>query len=411
MVEVAEEMVVGEGAARRVFDLRLAPLADRRGRRTGRLIVWRDITERKQVDAALQRRVAQLAALKRIADIAIRMTDLTAALQGMSAIATSLFAARLTLILIPAQQAPDLRVLVGFERGAGHLDPEPLNTILANMPLTNQALPRGQTLILSGLHALPLPPALRAFVTTYQLHSMMHIRLAIRGTIVGVLAVATDQAGRTFTEDEVSLAETIAGDISAAIDNTRLHQRAVAARERLTVLYQAARAISRASLDPEQVYAEIHRATARLMPTEAFVIVLFDEANQEADDVYLADKGGRWPGGRYPLAHTFAGYMLRRNTSVRIDDFSAFPQTEFAFELFGNQPDTESGVAVLLRGSEQVLGLLFVQSYAKGAYTDEDEESLKLLAERAAGIGARLRIDSAPRHGTEVSVSWPDPAA
>lgn len=170
----------------------------------------------------------------------------------------------------------------------------------------------------------------------------------------------------------------------AAEDNTRLYQRALAARERLSVLYQAAQAISRASLDPEQIYAEIHRAAARLMPAEALVIALYDQPNQDVDYVYLADVEGRWPGGRSPLASSFAGYMLCRNASVRIDDFSVFPQTEFAFEQFGEQPNTESGLAVLLRGSEQVLGLLFVQSYAKGAYTDEDEELLKLLAAHAA---------------------------
>jgi signal transduction histidine kinase len=69
---------------------------------------------------------------------------------------------------------------------------------------------------------------------------------------------------------------------------------------------------------------------------------------------------------------------------VRIDDFSAFPQHEFAFELFGNTPDTESGVAALLRGSERVIGLVFVQNYAKSAYGDEDEEALKLLVAHAA---------------------------
>lgn len=169
-----------------------------------------------------------------------------------------------------------------------------------------------------------------------------------------------------------------------AHDNTQLYQRALAARERLSMLYQTAQAISRASLDAEQIYAEMHRAIARLMPTEALVIVVYDEARQEADYVYRADGEGRRPGRSYPLVNSFAGYMLRRNASIRIDDCSAFPQTEFAFELFGNQPDTTSGIAVLLRGSEQVLGMVCVQSYTTSVYTDEDEETLKLLAVHAA---------------------------
>ncbi|MBK9710395.1 MAG: GAF domain-containing protein [Kouleothrix sp.] len=382
--EVAEELVVGTGAARRVFDLRLTPLSDRRGRQSGQLIVWRDITEHKRVGAALQRRVEQLAALKQIADIAIRMDDLTAALQHMSEIATALFAAKLTLIFIPIRHASEQPVLVGFERDIGQLDSASLDAILTSMPLSDLALPRGQSLILSALDALPLPPPIRAFVTTYQVQSMMHIPLTIRDTVVGVMAVAADQAGRVFGADEASLAETIAGDISAAIDNNRLYRRALAGRERLTALYQAAQAISRASLDPEQVYAEIHRAAGRLMPADALVIATYDVANQEVDYVYLFDKDGRWPAGRSRLADSFAGYLLGRDASVRIDDFSTFQQTHFAFELFGDEPDTQSGLAALLRGSEQVLGMLFVQSYSRGAYTDEDEETLKLLAAHAA---------------------------
>lgn len=216
--ELVEELEVGEGATRRVFELRLAPLADRRGRHSGRLIVWRDITERKQLEAALQRH----------------------------------------------------------------------------------------------------------------------------------------------------------------------YQRAVAARERLTMLYQAAQALSRASLDPDQVYAELHRATARLMRCEVFAITLIDTARQEAEEVYMADPAGPRPGRRYPLANSFGGSTLCRNASLRIDDVGAVPPAELAAELLGNQPDSGSGMAVLLQGSEQIIGMVFVQSDDRGAYGDEDEEALKLLAAQAA---------------------------
>jgi signal transduction histidine kinase len=38
----------------------------------------------------------------------------------------------------------------------------------------------------------------------------------------------------------------------------------------------------------------------------------------------------------------------------------------------------------------------------------DDHMGVRIMAERAASIGARLRIDSATWRGTEVSVSWPD---
>ncbi len=53
VTEGQAEIVSGTGQARRYFDMRISPLYDRRQRLTGRLIVLRDITERKQAEEAL----------------------------------------------------------------------------------------------------------------------------------------------------------------------------------------------------------------------------------------------------------------------------------------------------------------------------------------------------------------------
>ncbi len=49
-----EEIVVGEGKTRRYYDLQMSPLNNRRGQFTGRLVLWYDITARKEAEAALQ---------------------------------------------------------------------------------------------------------------------------------------------------------------------------------------------------------------------------------------------------------------------------------------------------------------------------------------------------------------------
>jgi signal transduction histidine kinase len=343
-----------------------------------------EIAERTRIDATLQRRVVELTTLKEVAQIMIRTTDLTATLQRLSEAVTALFATRFTFLLTPATPPTDLRILVGFEQGSGLLAPTAIELALREMPLASQVLTQGQALLITNIQVHRLTPVIEAFVHQQQLQSMMLIPLAFQGEVLGLLVLARDQLGQTFSPEELSLAELIASDMAAAIVNQRQYQREVAARERLTTIYQAGQAFNQASLNPEQIYSEIHHAVGGLMPAESFVLMLYDEGEEKGDWVYMADVAGRWPGGRYPLAGTFAGYMLRRNASLRIDDFSLFPQEEFAFVMFGDPPDTESGVAVLLRGSERVLGLLFVQSYAKAAYTDDDVELLELLAAHAA---------------------------
>jgi len=54
VTEARDEIVLQEGDVQRIYDLRIAPLHDRRGRHRGQLAVLRDITERKRVEEELR---------------------------------------------------------------------------------------------------------------------------------------------------------------------------------------------------------------------------------------------------------------------------------------------------------------------------------------------------------------------
>jgi PAS domain S-box-containing protein len=58
--ETHEEIEIGQDASRRWLDLRLSPLYNRNGRWTGRLVVLRDITERKHVEQERERLINEL---------------------------------------------------------------------------------------------------------------------------------------------------------------------------------------------------------------------------------------------------------------------------------------------------------------------------------------------------------------
>ncbi|MBV9790458.1 MAG: PAS domain S-box protein, partial [Chloroflexi bacterium] len=169
-----------------------------------------------------------------------------------------------------------------------------------------------------------------------------------------------------------------------ARDNTVLYQRAVAASERLTTLYQASQSISQASLDLEQMCTELHHAVARLMPLDSFTMILIDHAGQHVDEMFLVGPAGRVASTRTPVENSLVSALLHHNASVRIDDVRTDLQTEIAHAVFGDQADLRSGVVVLLRGSETIHGVVCVQSAAPGAYRDEDTDALELLAAQAA---------------------------
>jgi signal transduction histidine kinase len=87
-------------------------------------------------------------------------------------------------------------------------------------------LEQGTSVVLADVQAHPFGPTVRAYVKELDLHTIMIIPLQVRGEIVGTLVVAANQVNRTFTDDEVTLAETIAGDIAAAVKTAQLSEQA-----------------------------------------------------------------------------------------------------------------------------------------------------------------------------------------
>jgi len=75
LTEVAEELTIGEGADRRVMDVRLSALYDRRGHLTGRLIVWRDMTARAELEQALRESEEKLRVLFEILPVGVAIVD------------------------------------------------------------------------------------------------------------------------------------------------------------------------------------------------------------------------------------------------------------------------------------------------------------------------------------------------
>lgn len=170
------------------------------------------LIERFSAEAASQRRLKEVSALHRVARTMEAVGDLTEALESVAEVVVELLDAQSTLLLVPDDESAErhVHVLAGFERESGPYHAPGVAFYPDEAPFTHQALDRGESMVLPDL-------------------GMLFVPLRVRGTAVGVLAVGLDQPGRTFTPEEISLAETIAADVAAALENTRLAKQAQAA--------------------------------------------------------------------------------------------------------------------------------------------------------------------------------------
>jgi two-component system cell cycle sensor histidine kinase/response regulator CckA len=220
--------------------------------------------------------------------------------------------------------------------------------------------------------------------------------------LIGLITLDKREAA-FYTEEHARLAMAFASQAAVAIENARLYRQAVLAAERRAVLHRASQEIVRALHDAEQVYQAVHRAAARLMPAEAFVIVLHDETSGENRAVYLFDKGGRWPAHRMSADQGLSGQVIATGHSQLIQDFS--PDTSPQAMQFGESEPVRCILAVPLRLGDKVIGMISTQSYRPRAYSPDDQTLLEMLAAHAAAALENARLfDETQRRNRELTL-------
>jgi PAS domain S-box-containing protein len=219
------------------------------------------------------------------------------------------------------------------------------------------------------------------YVETFAgMKSGLYIPMKIHNRTIGCISVESEQPD-AFTEDDERVMLTLAVQASAAIENARLYESALLAAQRRGVLYQAGQDMVRIRQDLEQVYMAVHHAVSQLMAAEAFTIALLDEANNEVEGVYLYDKGGRWPSQRVPLGKGFSSRVILTGKTLLITDIEKTPVEAVPF---GTQEQIRSVLAVPMFIGGKAIGAIAAQSYQPNAYTAEDQRLLEMLATQAS---------------------------
>ena len=180
--------------------------------------------------------------------------------------------------------------------------------------------------------------------------------------------------------NEMELARTIAYQSAIALENARLYESTVRTAERLEILNEGGAEIS-TSLEPEQIYAAVHRATQRVVPAESFAIRLYDQASNEVESVYVMERGVRQPASRMSKVHGPISRVLDTGQPVLT---GSREESSRLTGLRGAVPDAPVSIlAVPMSLGGRVAGLLSVQSDHENAFSSEDMQFLGTLANQA----------------------------
>lgn len=120
------------------------------------------------------------------------------------------------------------------------------------------------------------PEAYRAFLERFPVYAMMGARLRVQGRVIGAVTAARVHEGQTYSQEDLRLLEELAERAAVSIENSRLYEESVAARNRAEALYRFAQAVVSADR-LEQVFDAAIAAIGGALDVHRSAVLTFDD--------------------------------------------------------------------------------------------------------------------------------------
>jgi len=210
--------------------------------------------------------------------------------------------------------------------------------------------------------------------------------------MLGVIFVANKPGG--FSDDDARLLDVFSAQITVVIQNIHLLYTERRLAEKLAVLYAIADATTQAD-NEDQLIEHVTLIIGQRLYSDSFGVLLLDDTAQE---LYLHSSyriGSHEGLSHVPLGVGVAGSVARSGKPHRVDDVSTSP------EYLSLYPLTRSELCVPLKVEETRLGVVNAESTKVGAFTNEDEELLTIIAGQLATAIQRIRTVQAEHFQTK----------
>jgi signal transduction histidine kinase len=144
----------------------------------------------------------------------------------------------------------------------------------------------------------------------------------------------------------------------------------------------------------------LYETVARQMDATIFFLGLYDAASQTVEVVWQVENGEELSGGSFPLGKGLTSQVVATGEPRLIRNWTAEgPRVQVQYAT-GTPGLPESAIAVPLKVSGHVIGLMCAQAYAPNAYTERHLKGLQKLADEAAIVVAGLHYSE--RIGAQV---------
>jgi len=342
--------------------------------------LFREVSEARQ---EAEGRAEHLAALNRIAVALTNVVDINRALETVANQTSEILAGMSCGITLMNDAKTELRVVASHSlRGNADGIVFPLSE---GNESSVHVIRTGQPLIVLDPQNSPMTRSIHAIMRERNTQGILIAPLIVRGETIGTIGVDTDNNARVFTEIDVRLLETIAGQVANAIENARLFAEESQSRE-LAERLQASAQVLNESLDVAVVLPAILDEIHRVIDYDSASIQLVEGTMMRV----IAVRG--LPDSEIGHSRDLAQhpYNQRLATDPRPFIFDIEPGDR---AWPGETPDllaVRSKIRIPLGGLDRIIGALTLDSRTQNAYAQRD-----LRIATAFGRQAAIAIENA----------------
>ena len=224
------------------------------------------------------------------------------------------------------------------------------------------------------------------------LHSGMVVPIVAHGRVLGAMTFAYADSERSYTAEDLALAEELGRRAGTALENARLHDAERRARERLQRL-QAVTDVGLTHLGLDELMPELLRRVRDLCNADFAVLLLLNERGDAlAVEAAVGLEEEVTSGVRIPMGRGVAGRIAARGRPEVIDDLH---DREVISPYLRDRGRSLAGVP--LRDGGHVVGVLHVSSHEPGHFSPADVDLLELVADRVTRAVSHARAYAATR--------------
>jgi GAF domain-containing protein/anti-sigma regulatory factor (Ser/Thr protein kinase) len=236
----------------------------------------------------------------------------------------------------------------------------------------------------------------RRYLELYAWQSLLLVPLVGKGQVIGLVELGDRRSARSFSADELSLAQSLAVQAAIAIENAKLYRNAQQRLREMEILYRYASELG-GTLDIKTLGARALEAVARLTDFDFGEVCLVREADHALVPLVQGGEVNRSPETAIAAAGVgIIGWAAEHGRTVRLGDVTRDPR----YVAFSEHMMSE--ICVPLRVGERTIGVLNLEAKAPNAFDAHTEQLLTVFAHQLAIAIENARLYEQTKHDAEV---------